>query len=180
MTSSEIKRHNSTVLTQLEEGDLVEFNRGPYSHWGVYIGNEEIVHLSGDENDGINGQVGLTHFFTISGVRFNKAKVVKENFWKVTADSKAKKNNGKDRKCTPLSPDEVVEKALSMMGEIGYNVLWNNCEHFAAFCRYGQKWSEQADKFLSWVAGITFGVAAISIGYGLTRPAKDKEKPRKS
>ena len=24
-----------------------------------------------------------------------------------------------------------------MIGEIGYNVLYENCEHFASFCRYG-------------------------------------------
>ena len=31
--------HNTTVLSALEEGDMVEFPRGAYSHWAVYIGN---------------------------------------------------------------------------------------------------------------------------------------------
>ena len=31
--------HNTTLLSQLEEGDLVEFPRGAYSHWAIYIGN---------------------------------------------------------------------------------------------------------------------------------------------
>ena len=39
MASSVVKRHNETVLRDLEEGDMVEFPRGVYSHWGVYIGN---------------------------------------------------------------------------------------------------------------------------------------------
>jgi len=36
--SQEVVRHNATVLEELHPGDLVEFNRGIYSHWAVYIG----------------------------------------------------------------------------------------------------------------------------------------------
>lgn len=43
----------------------------------------------------------------------------------------------------PLEPNKIVEEAISKIGEIGYNLLWDNCEHFAAYCRYGIKWSEQ-------------------------------------
>ena len=38
MAAAEIQRHNSTVLQNLEKGDLVEFKRGVYSHWAVYAG----------------------------------------------------------------------------------------------------------------------------------------------
>ena len=34
----EVRRHNETLLQVLEPGDLVEFPRGAYSHWAVYIG----------------------------------------------------------------------------------------------------------------------------------------------
>jgi hypothetical protein len=34
----QIRRHNETVLGTLKEGDLVEFPRGRYAHWGVYVG----------------------------------------------------------------------------------------------------------------------------------------------
>lgn len=30
--------HNRFVLDSLEEGDLVQFDRGMYSHWAVYAG----------------------------------------------------------------------------------------------------------------------------------------------
>ena len=30
--------HNASLLNDLEEGDLVEFPRGAYSHWATYIG----------------------------------------------------------------------------------------------------------------------------------------------
>jgi len=36
-----------------------------------------------------------------------------------------------------------VDEALSKIGEIGYNLMWANCEHFAKFCRYGAPSSDQ-------------------------------------
>ena len=33
-----VRRHNERVLETLEEGDLVEFDRGMINHWGVYVG----------------------------------------------------------------------------------------------------------------------------------------------
>lgn len=107
--------------------------------------------MAGDENDGLNGNINPSHAFTICGKSFNKAVVKRENVWKVVLDSKVEINNSKDRKCQPRSPHEIVEEAIKKIGDIGYNVLWKNCEHFAAYCRYGVNWSEQADKFLGAV-----------------------------
>lgn len=50
----------------------------------------------------------------------------------------------------PRRPHEIVEKAILKIGEIGYNVLWKNCEHFAAYCRYGVDWSEQVSTVLKF------------------------------
>lgn len=43
------------------------------------------------------------------------------------------------------------------LGEIGYNVLWENCEHFAAYCRYGVAWSKQVLR--SWISKMALFVA---------------------
>ncbi|XP_078323642.1 phospholipase A and acyltransferase 1-like isoform X2 [Crassostrea virginica] len=123
--------------------------------------NEEVIHLAGDENDGINGNVKARHMFTICGKTFNKALVKRDNVWDVVLDSKVEINNNKDQKCRPRSVEEIVEEAILKIGEIGYNVLWNNCEHFAAYCRYGVKWSQQADTFLTGVA-VTAGVVTVA------------------
>lgn len=60
------------------------------------VGYEDIVHLTG-EGDGISGQFASKHVFTISGKRFNKARVVIDNFWVVAADSIVIQNNELDR-----------------------------------------------------------------------------------
>ena len=38
MVPASVLAHNTTLLNDLEEGDLIEFPRGAYSHWAVYLG----------------------------------------------------------------------------------------------------------------------------------------------
>ncbi len=33
--------------------------------------------------------------------------------------------------------DEVVNTALSYVGQAGYHLVWNNCYHFARYCKTG-------------------------------------------
>lgn len=173
------REHNQTVLEQLEVGDLVEFPRGMYSHWGVFVGDEDIVHLAGEDtgNDGINANLDSGHLFTICGRRFNKAFAKVDNFWDVAGASKAKKNNSKDKKCKPFPPEEIKERAFSRIGAIPYNVLWSNCEHFAAWCRNGEQLSQQVDTVLSWIVGLGAAAVAGGIAYaGLSSSNKKKKE----
>ncbi|XP_076105492.1 uncharacterized protein LOC143073667 [Mytilus galloprovincialis] len=45
------------------------------------------------------------------------------------------------------SPDEIVERARSRIGESAYNLMTNNCEHVAVWCVSGVKESFQATDF---------------------------------
>lgn len=46
-----------------------------------------------------------------------------------------------------VSPDAVVARAESRLGEVGFDVWLNNCEHFATWCRTGISNSAQIDQF---------------------------------
>ncbi|XP_045209807.1 phospholipase A and acyltransferase 3-like [Mercenaria mercenaria] len=175
MAALAVQQHNSTVFETLERGDLVEFHRGVYSHWAVYAGEGKVIHLAGDENDGLNANVNSGSLFTICGTRFRKAFVKVDDFWNVVCDSKVYKNNDKDKKMSPSKAEEIIERAMNMVGEIGYNVLWSNCEHFASYCRYGKSKSDQADKFLTWAAIGTITAAILGLALG----SKSKEKKEK-
>ncbi|XP_048241389.1 phospholipase A and acyltransferase 3-like [Haliotis rufescens] len=174
MSSLEVQRHNQTVLESLEPGDQVEFIRGVYSHWAVYVGDNEVVHLSGD--DGARGS-DMGHTFTISGVEFGKATVRRDNFWDVVGDSEVHKNNSKDEKLEHFKPSEIVRRALSKIGEVGYNLIFKNCEHFASWCRYNKEQSDQADDLLTGLAVGGALVAAFGIAAWLeSGQKKDREK----
>ena len=40
--SQVLRLQNETVLATLEEGDMVEFKRGRFSHWGISAGMYQI------------------------------------------------------------------------------------------------------------------------------------------
>jgi hypothetical protein len=53
-----------------------------------------------------------------------------------------------------FAPDIVVERAESRLGERKYNFFFNNCEHFANWCKTGRSFSGQPAKHtykLWWV-----------------------------
>merc|ERR1711990_30953 len=157
VSASKYVDHNLETYEAMRIGDLLEFHRGLYTHWGVAIGDGKIIHLSGDDDDGLGASVGGAAgkfgsvsgaAFTISGVNFEKARVKCDDFWDVARKSKANINNTKDEHIRADAPHVIVNRALSRIGVIGYNMLWSNCEHFASWCRYGMAWSEQVDKFM--------------------------------
>ncbi|XP_046560877.1 phospholipase A and acyltransferase 3-like [Haliotis rubra] len=181
MSSLEVQRHNQTVLDRLKPGDLVEFKRGLYSHWGVAIKNNYIVHRTR-----VDGPMrsGPQHALSVTEKVYDKGKIRKQNFWDVVGDSKAYKNNALDKIfiCSILKSKtmvyiktllpfsscpftlnnyvfsitillfcfnrhfdsaEIVVRAVSQVGDVGYNLLSKNCEHFATDCRYGIEVSGQ-------------------------------------
>ncbi|XP_021375988.1 HRAS-like suppressor 2 isoform X1 [Mizuhopecten yessoensis] len=175
MASCYVDPHNSTILKTLKIGDLVEFPRMLYSHWGVYIGNQQIVHLTGIDNAGSKDAFTSGSLFSVCGENFAKACVKIDDFFKVAQGCKAKRNNDKDAKCKPLNPQEIVRRAKAMVGVIGYNLIWNNCEHLAAYLRYDVKWSEQVDKAAE-AAVWTGALAAVSLlAYNLFGGSNDKK-----
>ena len=50
---------------------------------------------------------------------------------------------------TNASPTGVtMRRAMSRLGEQNYNLLFNNCEHFATWCKTGRHRSEQVDSVI--------------------------------
>lgn len=45
-------------------------------------------------------------------------------------------------------PEIVIQRAISRLGEQEYNLLFNNCEHFATWCKTGISYSKQIRDFL--------------------------------
>ena len=43
----------------------------------------------------------------------------------------------------------TLRRAMGRLGEQDYNLLFNNCEHFATWCKTGRHRSEQVDSFLA-------------------------------
>ena len=45
----------------------------------------------------------------------------------------------------------VIARASSRIGDTGYNLLYDNCEHFSNFCKTGIRESLQTNLYLEWI-----------------------------
>jgi hypothetical protein len=119
--------------------------RGLYTHHGIDLGNGQVVHLSGEP------------------LRLRDARVCVVSMDDFTQGQPVRVLRHKD---ADRPPEEVATAALSHLGERGYHLWHNNCEHFASYCATGERRSEQvtfAGKVLKTAAAATAGAAAAAI-----------------
>ncbi|WJG20713.1 lecithin retinol acyltransferase family protein [Vibrio furnissii] len=108
--------------------------RSVYTHHGIYVGNGIVVHYSGLADGLDSGPVEEADLETFSAGKGFIVKTYKNAF----------------------SPDVVVDRARSRVGESSYNVFNNNCEHFCHWCILGDHTSPQVDQ-TTWVSAPSVG-----------------------
>ncbi|EFO20733.2 hypothetical protein LOAG_07757 [Loa loa] len=147
------------LRSHLEIGDLIEFRRvigsikrRIYTHWGVFIGFHDkkayVAHTGtdfGDFGDNlISGSVECLATIRTKVSCSNQIQIRRDELITVANGDSCRINNSLDKEKRPFPPVIVVDRALLMIGKTDYNLLLNNCEHFAKYCRYGLKESNQA------------------------------------
>ena len=73
-----------------------------------------------------------------------------ENFFKLQQMKKKMKEN-RARNYHLHSGDETVARARGELGKEGYNLVTNNCEHFAIWCKTGLQESSQVNQVLDTI-----------------------------
>ncbi|RUS86147.1 hypothetical protein EGW08_006095, partial [Elysia chlorotica] len=134
---------NRTTLASLEPGDLVKFQRCGYYHWAVYTGDGNVVHVT-EQTD----REAASHKSLVSAsLDLSKVHISVQSFLAVAGSGLAYKANDRDLDWSPLPGDEIVERAMNFVGigDVRYNLLTCNCEHFAKWCRYNRFQSDQID-----------------------------------
>lgn len=101
-------------MNVLEKGNHIYINCGIYCHHGIYVGNNKVIHY-------LSKGISLTDMKTFSKGYPIK---IKQHIFK------------KDK-------NEIVSRAYSRLGENRYNLIFNNCEHFATWCCTGVSVSMQ-------------------------------------
>ena len=119
-------------LVDVYPGAHIRVPVGNIHHHGIYIGGGEVV------------QFGLPMDMYRAA---NEVKVLRspiEDFSAGAAFVEVYVYDRKERKLKRKDED-IVQFALSKVGDGGYNLLHNNCEHFANVCVFGVAKSEQID-----------------------------------
>jgi hypothetical protein len=74
---------------------------------------------------------------------------------------------------TCFIPDVVVHRAESRVGERRYNLLFNNCEHFANWCKTGVSDSLQVRNFIPVLSDINVKTLIDPVQQSLTEAERD-------
>uniref|UniRef100_UPI003AACB075 lecithin retinol acyltransferase isoform X2 n=1 Tax=Centroberyx gerrardi TaxID=166262 RepID=UPI003AACB075 len=145
---------------KFQRGDLLEVPRTLFTHFGIYLGDNRVAHLIPDilpvlTADSRQIQEMVTNTRLLLGV-LSKHASIRVDSVEDFAYGAGILLNAMDRAVPrgPLSGEEVARRAERLVGTVQYSLLWNNCEHFVTYCRYGAAVSLQTDKFCEWLKSL--------------------------
>ncbi|NXR79955.1 LRAT acyltransferase, partial [Pycnonotus jocosus] len=161
-----------------KRGDLLEVPRTLFIHFGIYLGENRVAHMMPDILPSITSdrrqiQQVVTNKRLILGVIARTASVRVDTVEDFAYGGSILVNH-MDRlfEDQVLGNEEAARRAEKLVGATAYSLLWNNCEHFVTYCRYGAAVSFQTDKFCETVkmiirdqrsvlASVLLGLASI-------------------
>ena len=123
-------------------GDHIRVCRGVYYHHGIYASDDFVIHFASKENVGeINASNALIITTSLNEFLMNGILEVRE-FTEEEIKSKRK-------------PSDIINYALLAVGtrKGEYDLINNNCEHFANECVFGVKRSNQVEDIFSMLFG---------------------------
>ena len=123
------------VLSECKRGDIIRVKDGSLYHYGIFVSENEVIAFGRTPSyyKGVGKNEKIVVLSTSAGEFSNG------NFIEKGVPDKQEKR--KMRKA-----DEIVACAKSRLGEDGYNIIHNNCEHFVNECAFGIKFSAQEDE----------------------------------
>ena len=124
----------------------VERAGGLYYHHGIYVGRGWVIHFAGEPGGDKCGAE------------------VREDSLEAFAMG-APVYDVRHHAAAPARV--VVDRARSCLGEGGYDLVHNNCEHFATWCKTGRAHSTQVEARTSQFGALAGGLATGSGALGL-------------
>ncbi|KAM4709091.1 lecithin retinol acyltransferase-like isoform 2-T2 [Discoglossus pictus] len=172
-TSISDKNDNIYEVSLFTRGDLLEVPRTLFVHFGIYLGDNKVAHLMPDILPALSGDKArtrkvVTNKRLIMGVLAKVASIrvdTVEDF--AYGGSIIINTMDHSIRNKPLPTEEVAQRAEKLVGTTSYSLLWDNCEHFVTYCRYGIPVSFQTDKFCEMVKRIIRDQRSVLISAAL-------------
>ena len=151
-------------------GDMIRISFGNFYHYGIFVSEEEVIQFGLPPFDGLLNRkfediaVCVSDIDTFSGGRVVEVASMEKS-------DKAKR----------LPPKKTVQRARERIGEKGYDILHNNCEHFARYCYLGEKRCEVTESVVNtWknktICDVYFSVIPNEINYVALQPKAREEE----
>ncbi|XP_004645505.1 lecithin retinol acyltransferase [Octodon degus] len=147
----------SYEVSSFLRGDVLEVPRTHLTHYGIYLGNNRVAHLMPDillalTTDEKRTQKVVSNQRLLLGVVVKVASIRVDTVEDFAYGADVLVNHlDESLQKKALLNEEVARRAEERLGVCPYSLLWNNCEHFVTYCRYGTAVSPQADKFCEYV-----------------------------
>ena len=119
-----------------KRGDHIRVCRmnGLYYHHGIFVSADEVIHFTGEDDDSI--------------LDWSKARVIKTDLKNFLRGGEVEVKEYTDAEIDDLYPVEgIVSYARACLGDDDYNLIFNNCEHFANACTLDKYRSRQVENF---------------------------------
>jgi len=140
--SKNLTNQNDWIFKSPVMGDHIRVKRPFYYHHGIYVSDSEVIHFNTHgQGDGLLGDAVIISSTLKEFLDLGKCEV---------------KSYGLSLLEKPYPPEIVVERAISRLGESGYNVAINNCEQFAEWCKTGMHRSRQIEHIFIKILGKVF------------------------
>ena len=124
-------------------GCQIRVDRGLYHHHGIYASDDEVYQFASPQGAEISPETAVVHRTTLAN--FLKGGELEVRTYTDEEKKKLRK------------PDEIIEYAKAHIGEKGYNLITNNCEHFSNRCAFGVSESNQIEGLQNLLAGLFGG-----------------------
>jgi hypothetical protein len=147
----------SSSIHKAHRGDVIGIRRNgiiDYKHFAIYAGNDSVIHYAHDSS----GKITIH--------KASMAEFLDDNNSKTYFVCNFPKKHGRPKEIDVpssiigypkfqdiikennyhlYSPNETIERAESRLGENAYDLLTNNCEYFALWCKTGVAESHQVE-----------------------------------
>jgi hypothetical protein len=132
--------------------------KGLITHHGIDLGDGTVVHWT----SGMPGNKSLTD----AAARLSNA-MIRRTPIEEFGDIEQIKVRVYQRWC--YDADVVVERALEKLGRTDYSMWFNNCEHFATWCKIGEDTSAQVDTVTRQLFATGSKAVATTVAKGSTK-----------
>ncbi|XP_065178590.1 uncharacterized protein LOC135809223 [Sycon ciliatum] len=146
--------HASVGICPGMPGDIVAVQRNHCVHYAMNVGGNYIIHRANPATEGAVAVRVPDQGVHICKQLFTDYARPGEQWWV---------HNMFDDQLQPLPVDQIMIRAHGKLGEPGYSLISQNCEHFVNWCRYDKAVSAQVDTVLSTVANEA-GTTAVRKG----------------
>ncbi|KAG4077650.1 hypothetical protein HA402_012961 [Bradysia odoriphaga] len=153
--------YEELIANDLEPGDLIEINRGLYSHWVMFVnkcksGMHWCFHAVATDDNAWSGSMMSSEAI----IRKDRLEDIMEGNDSARINNKI--DEAKRKECVHRPVNVVITNLERQKDKtVRYSLVELNCEHYVTIWKYGAGWSRQVENAHYVIDSVLGGIARI-------------------